>query len=104
MSGHVTEMTRLGRGGIRVLQSARSGSSGTHTVTLSAKQQRAQERAAQNSKVGQPPLPAPPPNTTYLIKCGAGVTTNGSCVFAARVARAFRAAERTYGKPPTGVP
>lgn len=38
-----------------------------------------------------------------VIKCGNGLSTDSSCVFARNVYNAFRAADEMYGKPPTGL-
>lgn len=38
-----------------------------------------------------------------VTKCGDGLSTNSSCVFARNVYNAFRAADKIYGKPPTGL-
>lgn len=55
-----------------------------HTTTITAKQAARQERQTQNWQVGQP-VPQAPSGPT-VIECGRGLVTNGSCVFAERVA------------------
>lgn len=43
------------------------------------------------------------PNPPTVTRCGDGLSTTSSCVFARNVLRAYRAAERIYGAAPTGM-
>jgi hypothetical protein len=58
-----------------------------HTTTISAAQAAAQEKAAANWQPGQPVPPAP--SGPYVVECGGGLSTNGSCVFAEKVKREY---------------
>jgi hypothetical protein len=79
---------------------AACGSAGPPTTTIKLAQARKQEA---NCSTLTSACPAPPKHATVVINCGGGLTTNGSCVFANNVERAYRAARRVYGSVPSGV-
>lgn len=64
--------------------------SGQNATTISAAQAAAQDAAAANPNASVPTGP-------FVIECGRGVSTNGACSFAERVAAAF---PKPPGSPP----
>jgi hypothetical protein len=84
-----------------------SSANATHTTTVSEHQVAAQDQTLQNCGLSTTPACqaawSKATSAPTVIRCGAGLNTNSSCVFASNVARAYQTAEKSYGKAPTGM-
>ena len=81
-------------------------STATHTITATAKQVDQQTQTLQRcgmseSAACQAAWAAA--ERVQAIDCGAGLSTDSSCVFAQHVRAGYQAAEKTYGRAPTGM-
>ena len=100
-------MKRLAALGVAAVVLTGCGGSSSHVKTASVQEGR---RARQPSREVSLISITPACTAAYkadlaigVIKCGDGLSTDSSCVFAHNVYNAFRAADKIYGKPPTGL-
>jgi hypothetical protein len=99
-------MKRLAALGVAAAVLTGCGGSSSHVKTASV-----QKINALDSQVEKCGLSTTPACTAAykadlaigVIKCGDGLSTDSSCVFAHNVYNAFRTADKIYGKPPTGL-